>query len=154
MIVYRLSREKYKHSLSGKGAARYGGRWNRKGTEVIYTASSRALAMAEVLVHFSMKDVPDAFYMLTIFVPDTVPVIQINVSDLPEGWQSFPYLLDTQNIADHHFQDTRYGLVRVPSAVVRGDFNYLINPMHRDFEKIQIVEGEQFPFDERMVYGA
>ena len=47
MRVFRIANEKYIRSLSGIGAERYGGRWNHKGTRVVYTAASRALAMAE-----------------------------------------------------------------------------------------------------------
>jgi len=72
MEVFRLSREKFASILSGKGAAIKGARWNSMGVELIYCASNRSLAMAEVAVHFSLATLPNDFVMLTIFIPDTV----------------------------------------------------------------------------------
>lgn len=58
MIVFRLSSSRYAEDLSGKGAELYGGRWNSIGTPVVYTASSRALAMAEAAVHLHIQKNP------------------------------------------------------------------------------------------------
>lgn len=152
MIVYRLSRKKYKSQLSGKGAALYGGRWNSKGTELIYTSKSRALAMAEVLVHLSLQNLPDNYYMLTIYIPDSIPMMNISIDQLPSGWNSFPFIRKTQNLCDALVQQNECGIIKVPSAVVKGDFNYLINPAYRDFDQIKIVDEEAFPFDDRLVF--
>ena len=38
---------------TGAGAKKTGGRWNRKGIALIYTAESRALACLETLVHLN-----------------------------------------------------------------------------------------------------
>ena len=52
VTVWRLNARRFaKGSLSGMGAARYGGRWNLPGTRVVYCAESRALAALEALVH-------------------------------------------------------------------------------------------------------
>lgn len=153
MIVYRLSREKYKDQLSDKGAAIRGGRWNSRGIEVIYTAASRALAMAEVLVHLPLEKLPDDYYMLVVYIPDSMPMIHVEADVLSSGWQKFPYLQETQAICSTHFESERCGVLRLPSAVVKGDYNYLLNPMHRDFDQVTIVDEEKFPFDKRMTYG-
>ncbi len=152
MIVYRLSRSKYKSQLSGRGAAIRGGRWNRKGTEMIYTASSRALAMAEVLVHFTLQDLPDDYFMLVIYIPDSISIYHITEDQLPPDWSLFPYSQSCQNIGDAILQKRNHGVIKVPSAVVKGDYNYLIDPGYKDFGQIKIVDEEKFPFDERMVY--
>lgn len=43
--------------------------------------------------------------------------------------------------------------MKVPSAVVQGDFNYLINPQHPDFKKVKIIKKEKFSFDQRLFVG-
>ena len=68
MQAFRLSREKFASPLSGKGAAIKGARWNSIGVELIYTASNRSLAMAEVAVHFTLATIPDDYMMVTIFI--------------------------------------------------------------------------------------
>ena len=152
MKVYRLSRKKYPVELSGKGAAIVGGRWNPKGTELIYTAKSRALAMAEVAVHLSLATLPDDFVMLEIDIPPEVSRKELEMDALPRRWNSFPYDLKTQRFGEEFCRENFYCLLEVPSAVVPGDRNVLINPKHPDFFQIKIVNVSDFPFDRRIFF--
>lgn len=153
MKVFRLARSKYKIELSGKGAAKTGNRWNSKGTEIIYCADSRALAMAEVAVHLSLATLPNDFMMLEIDIPSDVSKAVVSMDKLPSGWNQFPHLLATQKTGDDFISKNKTCVLKVPSAVVPGDFNYLINPFHPDFPRIRIVGKEKFPFDQRMMRG-
>lgn len=150
MKVYRLSRKKYSEELSGKGAAIAGGRWNSRGTQIIYTAQSRALALAEVAVHLSVATMPDDFMMVEIEVPDDIKVTELDPQQLPRRWNIFPYNLATQDVGDEFVRAAKNAILWVPSAVVPGDFNYLINPKHPDFSKISISKIEAFPLDNRL----
>ncbi|NIR50304.1 RES family NAD+ phosphorylase [candidate division KSB1 bacterium] len=58
MKVYRIARSAYIEDLSGTGARLYGGRWNHKGTSIVYTSKNRALATVEYLVHVSLAILP------------------------------------------------------------------------------------------------
>ncbi len=151
MRVFRLTRSKYKIELSGKGAAKSGNRWNSKGTEIIYCADSRALAMAEVAVHLSLATLPNDFVMLEIDIPSDVSKSSLSVSKLPVDWNQFPHNIQTQQFGDDFIAKNKTCILKVPSAVVPGDFNYLINPAHKDFLKIKIVGKDKFPFDKRLV---
>ncbi|SEG27475.1 RES family NAD+ phosphorylase [Algoriphagus boritolerans] len=133
MRVFRLIRKKYGIELSGKGAALSGNRWNSKGTELIYCADSRALAMAEVAVHLSLSILPKDYVMVEIEIPISVSLSALTMDDLPPIWNSFPHLLDTQKIGDGFVAERKNCVLKVPSAVVPGDFNFLINPHHLDF---------------------
>ncbi len=150
MKVFRLSKKKYAEELSGKGASKSGNRWNSKGTEIIYTSESRALAMSEILVHLSLATLPKDFVMITIHIPDSLKFKEINHQILPENWNSHPPNNSTQKIGDAFIDSKDFCLLKVPSAVVKGDFNYLVNPFHKDFKKIKISEIVNFPFDERI----
>lgn len=151
MKVFRLSRKKYPAELSGKGAAVYGARWNSPGIEMVYTAESRALAMAEVFVHLSLAMMPDDYLMLTIDIPATVSIKALNTLSLPEDWADSPYKNETQAIGDHFISSREACILKVPSSVVQGDFNYLLNPYHADFENISIIEINDFIIDRRMI---
>ncbi len=150
MRVFRLSKKKYAEELSGKGAAKFGNRWNSKGTEIIYSADSRALAMAEVAVHLTIATLPSDFVMMEIDIPKEIPVKVLDLKDLPDFWNSHPPNISTQKIGDQFIDALDFCLMKVPSAVVQGDFNFLINPYHKQFKKIKIVELKAFPFDRRM----
>ena len=150
MLVFRLSRKKYPVGLSGKGSSGSGNRWNSKGTEIIYCAGSRALAMAEVAVHLTIGTLPRDFIILEINIPETVLIEEIDTDKLPDGWNNFPHLRETQKTGDEFVRSNTHCVLKVPSAVVKGDFNYLINPGHPDFPKIRIEKFYNFPFDERI----
>lgn len=150
MEVFRLTREMYAHSLSGKGAALKGARWNSVGVELIYTAANRSLAMAEVAVHFTLATLPADYCMVTLYIPDTLPVSRISLKSLPENWNAFHYHPSTQTIGDKFVSENACSILKAPSAVTQGDFNFLLNPAHPDFGRIKIKKVEKFPFDKRI----
>ncbi len=150
MIVYRLSRKKYAKELSGKGAVLSGNRWNSKGIEIIYTSDSRALAMAEVAVHLTLATIPKDFVFLEISIPDTIEILELNKKRLPKQWNSFPNHPETQILGDSFIREQKYAVMKVPSAVVQGDFNFLMNPHHPKFGGIKILAEFPFLFDQRL----
>ena len=150
MEAYRLSRERYASKLSGKGAAMKGARWNSIGVEMIYTASNRSLAMAEVAVHFTLATLPDDYMMITIFIPDNISLLKCNVSDLPSDWNTFPHPNSTQIIGDNFIAENKFCVLQIPSVVTQGDYNLLINPRHKEFDSIKIIAANKFPFDKRI----
>jgi RES domain-containing protein len=150
MMVFRLCKSAWKNDLTGRGAELTGGRWNSKGTALIYTSSSRALCMAEVAVHLPLSFLPDDYFLVEISIPDTLFSIAKELKKLPPGWRSFPYDHQTQIIGDRFVHQGRHLLLKVPSAVVQGDFNYLINPRHPKITRIKIVSSERFTFDSRL----
>lgn len=150
MEVYRLSRRNYADSLSGIGASIKGTRWNSIGMEMIYCAGNRSLAMAEVLVHFTLGTLPDDYVLLTIYIPDDIGIKKLTVEELPENWNTFPHPVETQKIGDDFIHQKKYCILQIPSSVTKGGFNFLINPLHQDFKKIKIIDREDFPFDNRL----
>jgi RES domain-containing protein len=150
MEAYRLSREKFAATLSGKGAALKGARWNSIGVELIYTAGNRSLAMAEVAVHFTLATLPGDYMMITIFIPDDISLQKLNITDLPTDWNTFPHPSTTQAIGDQFVADNKFCILQIPSAVTKGDYNLLINPNHSDFKRIKIINTDRFPFDKRI----
>ncbi len=152
MIIYRLAREQYSGTLSGAGAARMGARWNSPGVEIIYCAISRALAIAEVAVHLTTATLPDDYMMLPISVPSSSATKSVNHADLLPDWNIFPSPKSTRIFGDSFIRENQFLMLQVPSAVVKGDYNILINPFDKDFEKVKIVEKENFPFDSRLFH--
>lgn len=150
MKVFRLSKQKYARDLNGKGAARFGNRWNSKGTEMIYTAESRALAMAEVAVHLTLANIPSDYMMIELEIPDTIKINTLKSDKLPLDWNDHPPGIHTQKIGDEFIDSGKACVLKVPSAVVKDDFNFLINPHHKDLKKIKIISITDFPFDKRI----
>lgn len=150
MEVYRLYRQRYGDPLSGAGAALRGGRWNAPGTPLVYTAASRALAMAEVLVHLSLGTLPNDYHMATLWLPDDVPMGRVQPTDLPAHWHDFPPPELLQKHGDAFVHDRQYLALQVPSAVVAGDFNILLNPEHPAFSSVKLLATTPFGFQRRL----
>jgi RES domain-containing protein len=149
MIVFRLSKSKYSGDLTGKGAEKSGGRWNSKGIPMIYTTASRALCTAEIAVHTPLGYVPDDYKIITIEIPDN-SVQEFNIQDLPANWRSFPHTDSTQKIGNKFIDEGKYLAMKVPSALVQEEYNYLLNTGHRDFNRVKILSTDPFNFDKRL----
>lgn len=149
MKVFRLSKEAHSRDLSGKGAELSGGRWNSKGTALIYTSESRALCTAEVAVNLPLSVVPDDYQLVTFEIPDH-SIVEFKQSDLPPDWRAFPHSHSTQVIGDQFVSEGKALVLKVPSAVVQGDFNYLINPRHVGITKVKVVTIVDYLFDTRL----
>ncbi len=150
MIVYRLSKEKYKKDLSGKGAEKAGARWNSKGQAIIYTSDSRSLCTTEIAVHTPLGNIPLHYWLVTIEIPDRISIYELPVSHLPADWKALPHPNSTQILGDKFLRDAEFLVMKVPSVVVPGDYNYLINPQHKDISAVTILSTEPFEFDNRL----
>lgn len=149
MIVYRLTKSKYKDQLSGVGAEKYGGRWNNKGKQVIYTGESRALCTAEIAVHSPLGIVPSDYFVQSIEIPK-LKMLEIFPEDLNLNWRNFPHEISTKHLGDDFIDENKYLVMKVPSAVIQDEFNYLINPHHKNFPRIKLLKIEEFNFDKRL----
>lgn len=153
MRVYRIEREKYlDDTLKGYGAAKNDGfRWNSLYTYMVYTSQSRALALLEVSVHLDLnEDLPNDRYFVEIEIPDELVIMELRTDFLPDNWSAKPPGRETQFIGDDFVAEGSGVVLKVPSAIVQREFNYLINPNHLDALKIQVVGVERFVFDSRL----
>ncbi|WP_425276931.1 RES family NAD+ phosphorylase [Spirosoma oryzicola] len=150
MIVYRISGVKYIEDLSGYGASLIGGRWNREKIPVLYTGASTSLCAWEYWVHLKESTLlsDNNFARISIQIPDS-SILEISETDLPPSWPSLSE--DLLIISDKWLSEGKYLCMKVPSAVIDGDFNYIINPLHPLFTKdnVKIIEKKPYSFDKR-----
>lgn len=151
MRVFRITRSAYSKDLAGDGARIHGGRWNHRGTSVVYASESRALATAEYLVHVPMALVPDDLSIVTIQIPDNVGQETIKPEVLPSNWRAYPSPKDLADIGSRWVREKRSLVLRVPSVVVQGDFNILINPAHQDMTGVKIHVITPYELDKRLL---
>jgi len=148
MIVYRISDCKYINDLSGKGASLFDGRWHSKGTYVVYTAESRALALLENVVHRAMIPA-NSLCMATIEIPDN-NIENFPMEKLPPGWYSNPSPNYLKPIGDNFIRAGKYLALKLPSALMMEEHNYLLNPAHPSFSKVKITTERSISIDERL----
>ncbi len=147
MKVFRISLRKWSKKLSASG---YAARWNSKGSFVIYSASSRALACLENVVHRSGEGLNSNFKVMIIEIPAKVKVKTISIKKLPANWHKFESYSITQKLGDAWLEKQQSAVLKVPSSIVPKEFNYLINPNHKDFKYIKLGTTEDFKFDPRI----
>jgi RES domain-containing protein len=150
--LYRICKTKYAASaFDGEGARLFGGRWNSVGTSMVYTAGSRSLAILEVLVHLNNDFLIPAFSCIEVNCSNDL-VIDINdIADLPADWASSPPPEELKKIGDGWIANSSSVVLAVPSAVVPAEFNYLINPAHEDFDRLEIKKPQTLALDPRLI---
>ncbi len=149
MQVWRLFPGRFRSTaFSGTGGLYAAGRWNHVGTAMVYTATSRALAALEFFVNLEPNEAPDDLEIAEASVPNEC-VEPIKLDLLPRNWRG----LNNQRCRDlgsNWAASLRSLALKVPSAVVEGDWNVLLNPKHPQFAKVEIGSAKPFRFDERM----
>lgn len=144
MEVYRISLARWTTVLTASGNA---ARWNSESKFVIYAASSAALACLENVVHRSGEGLNTLFKVMRIHVPDELSVETIEPKELPEDWFDFRRYPECQKIGDAWLEKGSSPVLKVPSTVVRMEYNYLLNPAHPHFANIALRATEDFVFD-------
>ncbi len=146
MELFRITRAEYQDDLSGIGAFYNGGRWNSPRNAMLYTSSHRSLAMLEVLVHWHKTVTPPNYVIVSLEIPDDVASV-VAPYLLPD-WSEDQQL--TKDVGDSWLKDGSSLLLRVPSVVVKAEYNYLVNPMHPDVVSVKITDIEPLNFDKRL----
>jgi len=150
MRFWRISRRRYAaDAATGEGARLYGGRWNSRGVRVVYASTSLALAAVETFVNLEPNLRPADLVFIEGEIPDKLEVGKLDLKSLPADWY------ETRDESLRQFGDDWIQLgqsvaLLVPSAAIRGEWNVLLNPIHRDFSAIQFHEPSPFEFDVRM----
>ena len=148
MIVYRISNSTYSDDISGTGSKIFGSRWNSRDIPVLYTSQYISLSVLEMLVNTNFKDYSIALDLMYIKFPDDQPTTAIELNNLKNNWKDdFDY---TRYIGDEFFKLKESLILKVPSAVILEEHNYLANPLHADFKKIKIIKTKSFWPDERL----
>lgn len=149
MTIYRLVRSEYQDDLSGYGAFLYGGRWNNKGQYAVYAAEHISLAVLEIVVNYdrTTASLLPSYHLVELTVPDN-EIIEIDRAALKKAWHTdMDY---TRYIGDEFLQSKSDLVLKIPSAVIPEENNYLLNPGHKDFKKIIIEKSRRYGLDSRL----
>ena len=151
MKLYRIAKSRHIADLTGEDARVYGSRWNEKGIPLIYASESLSLAALEFLAHMPMALAPPDLRYRGFDIPEDMKFKRIPESALPGDWDAMPCRDGTVKIGSAWARSGKTLLLRVPSVIVPGEYNFLINPQHADFAKIKAGRALPFRFDERVL---
>lgn len=138
--------------LTGEGAKRTGGRWNRLGVPIVYAAGTPAVACLETLVHLKAGGLPLNRYLIRIDIPDDVwgKAERLTPSDLPVGWDARPHGKVSLELGADWIRRRDSCLLIVPSVIIPEEQNILINPQHADHQRILTVKERLWLYDPRL----
>jgi RES domain-containing protein len=154
MIVYRIVKSLTRaKDFSGIGAFKSGGRWNSKGTYMLYTSMNSSLAYLETLVHFNEPDIPPNLYITAIEILGNDSLIyQLPDDKYPEDWQTQDNL-ENKIIGDQWIRENKFLAFKVQSAINPTEFNFLLNPLFPRFhDNIAVHYIEQLNIDNRLIW--
>lgn len=154
LTAYRIVKAKYVASgvaaaFDGEGARRTGGRWNPVGIPMVYTSQHASLAVLEMLVHLDAASVLLSYALCPVSF-DADLVSELDLATLPANWSQTPAPFSLQALGAAWVRDAATPVFRVPSAVVFGESNFLLNPRHPDFARLQFAPAQPFGFDARL----
>jgi len=149
MIVFRIAKAAYAQDLSGFGSKKYGGRWNYKGIPVLYTSTHAAMALLELLVHLPVAYVASDYQLIKINCPNE-SIDSLNLEDLPSNWKEDEQKMLLKDLGKDWIMKSEKLCFSVPSAILPGEQNVLINPSHQLFSKVKIESMEPIPIDRRL----
>jgi RES domain-containing protein len=148
--VYRIVKKKHaSDAFSGEEARLYGGRWNHPGVRVVYVAGSRALGALELLAHLENAALLDHYVVFTVDCP-RAKIEELEGAKLPRRWWEDPAPEKVREIGDKWAKAAKSLILRVPSAVIPAEPNYLLNPVHPGFQDLKISKPEPFRIDARL----
>jgi RES domain-containing protein len=150
MFLYRVCRDQYVHELSGNGSKIHGGRWNSPGESAVYASSTKSLAVLECLTNTPPGILQNDFSILTLEVTGEVGIDEISLKNLPANWNKYPAPINLAKMGDKWLVSGKNLLLKIPSAVITDEYNYIINPLHRDMKKIKIAAIEKLNLDQRI----
>jgi len=147
---WRITKRKHaRNAFTGEGAREFGGRWNNPGTAIVYTAQSQSLAALEMLVHLESSELLEKYVLLGVDFDQSL-IRSIESSALARNWRSDPPPAQVRSIGDDWILGGSSAVLQVPSALVPGENNFLLNPDHRDFATVRVGKPLAFRFDRRL----
>ena len=135
--------------MTGEGALRFGGRWNRPGRPAVYLGSCLALASIELLGHLKTSDVLRPYRKMPVDIAERL-MMHIREAELPTDWSEPGLHPATQDIGERWLEGAESAVLQVPSAVVFGETNFIVNPEHPDFRGIHAGPVPDFRYDRRL----
>lgn len=153
MLIYRITQTKYAGKLISSGFA---GRWNSEGEGMIYAGGSASLSCLEVLAHKSGAALDSGKFSMTIseFLDDVVisEIELLQLQNLHVEWFKVLHYPLTQKMGNAWISGMKTAVLKVPSAIVDREYNYLLNPLHPDFFRIKVLDVIPFNFDNRLKF--
>ncbi|MEO8710708.1 MAG: RES family NAD+ phosphorylase [Parafilimonas sp.] len=147
MIVYRVVHKLVTQLLSGSGND---SRWCSNGRRVIYTSSSVALACLENVLRRGGLGFSQDFKTIFYNIPDNISIEEIKLKNLNNNWRLQSSYYYCQLIGNKWYDNKDSFILKVPSAIIPDEYNYIIKTASSKINRIIIKNEKAFVPDERL----
>jgi len=145
-----VHKRKVDEAFTGTGSRHYGGRWNYKGMGVVYVSDSLALAALEIIVHAVSYQALRDYVSIKVIFPKALVVDVNDIARLPKDWRADPPPIKLKETGKKWYFDQISAVLKVPSAIIQTECNYVLNPGHQGFKKVAFKQAMPFNFDQRL----
>ena len=150
IAAWRIVKRRHaRTAFTGEGARLYGGRWNNPGVAIVYTAESQSLAALEMVVHLDSTALLLSYVVIQVSINESF-ILTVAPPELPRNWRTDPPPMRVRELGDAWVRSGKSAVLKVPSATLPAEHNFLLNPHHPDFLKISIGKPSSFQFDARL----
>ena len=161
MIVWRIAASTPDFTaddISGRGAAMTGGRWNPPGIPALYCASSISLAYVETLAHIDPQGpMPRNRFRVRIDIPDPAwegrRMASADRETFPLDWNAHPVARGSVEYGGKWLRSATEMVLVVPSCVIPQEDSIVLNPAHRDFAQVRVLDVGRIDYDHRLFSG-
>ena len=150
LTAWRITKRKHaRTAFSGEGARQFGGRWNHPGVSMVYAAETRSLAALEILVHLGSAELLEKYVLFEVGIDEAL-MTRVEVDKLPKNWRADPPPEKLRALGDEWVLSASSVVLQVPSALIPGENNFLLNPRHPYFPRLRLGKAASFDFDPRL----
>lgn len=151
MKLFRIAKKQYINDFSGDGARLYGGRWNKRGTNMLYFSTSLALSTLEILVHFNQDQMPNDLCYVEVEIPEKSVNFKPDLSEVEAHLRENPPHFSTKQFGTNWAQINEELALAVPSAILPIEYNIIVNPSHKSFSKLKTITTAKLELDTRLL---
>ncbi len=151
MKIYRVTKKEFVKDLTGEGARLFGGRWNKKGSPMLYFSEHLSLCVLEMLTRIDFEFLSEDYAFIEVEIADKLIIPSSKVTSISKNWRADPPVVATQDFGTKWLSSEGSFALSVPSAVLPSEHNILVNPNHKLISKLKITNSGKLDLDPRVI---
>jgi RES domain-containing protein len=149
MDVFRICRKTYSPQDPSGAALSSEGRWHKKGQRVLYFSNSLATCVLELRSNgISYHTIRSFDHFAVAKIPASASMERVPEGFYKDGWQQAK--IKSQKFGSKWYTQNRSLVLRVKSAVIAVEDNFIINTNHPEFSRVTFSNPKNTGLDPRL----
>jgi len=150
--IHRLALARYasdkRQAFSGLSGFVVDGRWHSKPRLLDYASQSVSLAALERLVHYKRFNGLAPHMLCSADLPESC-ILRMELP--PSDWDALESSAAVRDVGNRWYDERKSAALMVPSTIIPGEFNFLINSRHPAWRWAWVSTPVPFAFDRRLL---